>query len=273
MIAVAVTVGGLPVAAQLKLPPASSSQTVIQSLGISTITLTYSRPNTNGRAVFTDLAPYGEVWRTGANGIPSITFDTPVTVAGSQVDAGTYGLLTIPGEDRWTVIFSKNSQQWGAYSYNQSEDLFRFEVKPEQLDKATETFTISFSDVQPQSAKLDIAWEKIKISFDLTVDQDAEIMASIDQAMKGETKPFFLAAQYYYTNNKDIQKALEWVNEADKASAPVPYIKYWKARIQLKAGNKAGAVATATQGIEIAKQQNNPEYVKLNGQVIAEAQQ
>lgn len=273
MIALAVTISGQPVAAQLKLPPASSSQTVIQGLGISTITLTYSRPNTNGRAVFTDLAPYGEVWRTGANGIPSITFDTPVTVAGRQVDAGTYGLLTIPGEDRWTVIFSKNSQQWGAYSYNQDEDLFRFEVKPQQLDKATETFTMSFSDVQPQSAKLDIAWEKTKISVDLTVDQDAEIMASIDQAMNGETKPFFLAAQYYYTNNKDIQKALEWVNEADKASAPVPYIKYWKARIQLKAGDKAGAVATATQGIEIAKQQNNPEYVKLNGQVIAEAQQ
>ncbi|WP_353185753.1 DUF2911 domain-containing protein, partial [Parapedobacter lycopersici] len=267
MIALAVTISGQPVAAQLKLPPASSSQTVIQGLGISTITLTYSRPNTNGRAVFTDLAPYGEVWRTGANGIPSITFDTPVTVAGRQVDAGTYGLLTIPGEDRWTVIFSKNSQQWGAYSYNQDEDLFRFEVKPQQLDKATETFTMSFSDVQPQSAKLDIAWEKTKISVDLTVDQDAEIMASIDQAMNGETKPFFLAAQYYYTNNKDIQKALEWVNEADKASAPVPYIKYWKARIQLKAGDKAGAVATATQGIEIAKQQNNPEYVKLNGQV------
>ncbi|HWK98315.1 MAG TPA: hypothetical protein VNQ55_00145, partial [Parapedobacter sp.] len=81
----------------------------------------------------------------------------------------------------------------------------------------------------------------------------------------------FQAAQYYYSTDKDIQQALEWVNEADKTPNPAPYIKYWKARIQLKAGDKQGAIETATQGIEIAKQQNNEEYVKLNGQVIAEA--
>lgn len=272
MIAVAVAMGWQPAKAQLRLPPASSSQTVTQSLGISTVTLTYSRPNLNGRKIFGGLEPYDEVWRTGANGVPTLTFDGAVTIAGTKVDAGTYGLLTIPGKDQWTVIFSKNSKQWGAYTYKQEEDLFRFEVKPERLDKLMETFTMSFSDVEPQGAKLNIAWENTKISFDLVVDQDAEIMASIDEAMKGEKKPYFQAAQYYYKNDKDIQKALEWVNEADKAPNPAPYIKYWKARIQLKAGDKQGAIATATQGVEIAKQQNNAEYVKLNGQVIAEAQ-
>jgi len=226
----------------------------------------------NGRTIFGGLEPYDQVWRTGANGIPTLTFDDAVTIAGTSVEAGTYGLLTIPGKDKWTVIFSKNSEQWGAYSYKQEEDLFRFDVKPERLGKAVETFTISFSDVHPQRAKLNIAWENTKISFDLVVDQDAEIMASIEEAMKGDKKPYFQAAQYYYKNDKDIQKALEWVNEADKTPNPAPYIKYWKARIQLKAGDRQGAIATATQGVEIAKSQNNPEYVKLNGQVIAEAQ-
>lgn len=274
MIAVAVAMGWQPAKAQLRLPPASSSQTVTQSLGISTVTLTYSRPNLNGRKIFGGLEPYDQVWRTGANGIPKLTFDGAVTIAGTKVDAGTYGLLTIPGTDKWTVILSKNSEQWGAYTYKQEEDLFRFEVKPEQLDKPVETFTISFSDVKPQSARLNIAWENTKISFDLMVDQDAEIMASIDEAMKSEKKPYFQAAQYYYNNDKDIQKALEWANEADKAAAnPAPYIKYWRARIHLKAGDKRGAIRIARQGVEIAKQQNNPEYVKLNGQVIAEAAQ
>ncbi len=272
MIAVAVAMGWQPAKAQLRLPPASSSQTVTQSLGISTVTLTYSRPNLNGRKIFGGLEPYDQVWRTGANKIPTLTLDGTVIIAGTKVDAGTYGLLTIPGKDRWTVIVSKNSEQWGAYTYNQDEDLFRFEVKAGKLDKAMETFTMSFSDVAPQSAKLNIAWENTKISFDLVVDQDAEIMASIDEAMKGEKKPYFQAAQYYYNNGKDIKKALEWVNEADKAPNPAPYIKYWKARIQLKAGDKGGAIETATQGVEIAKQQNNAEYVKLNGQVITEAQ-
>lgn len=271
LIAVAVAMGWQPVEAQVKLPPASSAQTITQGLGIGTVTLKYSRPNVNDRKVFGGLVPYDEVWRTGANGIPIVTFDGPVTIAGKQVEAGTYGLITIPGKSNWTIILSKNSEQWGAYAYKQEEDLLRFDVKAERLSKPVETFTISFSDVHPQSARLNIAWERTTVGFDLVVNQDAEIMASIAEAMKGDKKPYFQAAQYYYKNDKDIQKALEWVNEADKSPNPAPYIKYWKALIQLKAGDKAGAIATATEGVEIAKQQNNEEYVKLNGQVIADA--
>jgi len=271
VLALIIATAGYPVKAQLKLPPASSTQTLIQGLGIRNVTLTYSRPNTNGRKIFGGLEPYDKVWRTGANGIPTITFEDKVMVAGHPVEPGKYGLLTIPGKSEWTVIFSKNSEQWGAYSYKPEEDVLRFTVKPEQLKRTIETFTIDFSDVKPQSAKLNLAWEKTKISFDLVVDQDAEIMAAIDEAMKGEKKPYMQAAQYYYNNNKDIQKALAWMNEADKAPNPAPYIKYWKARIQLKAGDKAGAATTAQQGIEIATQQNNQEYIRLNGQVLAEA--
>ncbi len=271
MIALAVAIGWQPAAAQLKLPPASSAQTVTQSLGIGTVTLKYSRPNVNGRKVFGALVPYDEVWRTGANGVPVLTFDGAVTIAGNQVEAGTYGLLTIPGKNKWTIVLSKNSEQWGAYTYKQEEDVLRFDVTPERLKKPVESFTISFSDVQPQGAQLNIAWDRTSVGFDLVVDQDTEIMASIAEAMKGDKKPYFQAAQYYYKNDKDIQKALEWVNEADKSPNPAPYIKYWKALIQLKAGDKEGAIATATQGVELATQQNNAEYVKLNGEVIAQA--
>ena len=271
MIAAAIAMGWNSANAQVKLPPASSPQTVIQGLGISTVTLKYSRPNINGRKVFGDLVPYGEVWRTGANTVSTLEIDGTVTIGGTAVEAGTYGILTIPREDKWTVILSKNSEQWGAYTYSPDEDLLRFDVTPEQLDKPVETFTISFSDVHPQSARLNIAWDQTAIGFDLTVDQDADIMASIDEAMKGDNKPYFQAAQYYYSNDKDIQQALAWVNEADKVPNPAPYIKYWKALIQLKAGDKQGAVETAKQGVEIATQQNNPEYIKLNSQVIEQA--
>lgn len=271
ILAVVVAVGWQPANAQLRLPPASSSQTVTQSLGINSVTLTYNRPNVNGREIFGGLEPYGNVWRTGANNIPILTFDGAVTIGGTLVEAGTYGLLTIPGTDEWTIIFSKNSKQWGAYTYNEEEDLFRFTVQPKQLERPIETFTIAFSDVTPNSAKLNISWENTKVSFDLLVDQDAEIMASIDEAMKGERKPYFQAAQYYFNNDKDISKAVEWINEADNSGSPAPHVKYWKARIQLKAGDKDGAIATAQQGVELAQQANNEEYVKLNGQVIEEA--
>ncbi|WP_262248649.1 DUF2911 domain-containing protein [Parapedobacter soli] len=271
LITITIAMGWQSAEAQLKLPPASSSQTVTQSLGIGTVTLKYNRPNINGRKIFGALVPFDEVWRTGANRIPTLTFDGPVTIAGNQLEAGTYGLLTIPGKSKWTIILSKNSEQWGAYTYKQEEDIFRFDVTPERLKKPVESFTISFSDVHPQRSRLNIAWDRTAVGFDLVVNQDAEIMASIAEAMKGEPKPYFQAAQYYYNNGKDIQKAVEWINEADKSPNPATYIKYWKARIQLKAGDREGAIATATQGVELAKQQNNAEYVKLNGQVISEA--
>lgn len=257
--------------AQIKLPAASSAQKVTQGLGINDVQLTYSRPSMRGRKVFGGLVPYGEVWRTGANNVSAITFAESVTIAGQEVPAGTYGILTIPNKNEWTIILSKNSQQWGSYSYSEDEDQLRFTVTPTTLSEAVETFTIDFSDVTTNSLRINIVWENTKVGFDVTVDQDAAIMASIDEAMKGEKKPYFPAAQYYYNNDKDINKALEWVNEAEKANDKAPHIKYWKARIQLKAGDKAGAAATAMRGVEIAKAAGNSEYVKLNGEVLEQA--
>src|SRR5699024_4858931 len=98
--------------AQVKIPPASSSQTIIQSLGTSKVTVVYSRPNMSERKVFGELVPYNAVWRTGANQITTITFESEVNISGNKVAAGTYGILTIPNKDKWTVIFTKNSNQW-----------------------------------------------------------------------------------------------------------------------------------------------------------------
>lgn len=257
--------------AQVKIPPASSSQTISQSLGISTITLAYSRPNMNGRKIFGGLEPYGKVWRTGANQIPSITFESEVTVAGNKVAPGTYGILTIPNKDKWTIIFTKNNNQWGSYTYNEAEDLFRFSVIPQLLDKPVETFTISFSDVTPNSAKMNLSWENTLVTFDLGVNEDEQITASIQEAMKGDKKPYFAAAQYYYKNNKDIQQALDWINRAEGEAPKATYIKYWKALIQIKAGDKTGAMVTAKKGIEIANEENNDEYIRLNEQVLEQA--
>lgn len=259
------------VEAQVKIPPVSSAQAVTQSLGISNITLKYSRPNMNDRTIFGELVPYDEVWRTGANTVSTIIFESEATIAGNKVTPGTYGILTIPRKDKWTVIFSKNSEQWGAYTYKQEEDLFRFDVKPEKTVKPVETFTMAFSDVTTNSARLNISWENTSVGFDITVDQDAEIMASIQEAMKGDNKPYFQAAQYYFKTNKDLKQALEWVNAAEQANPKAPYVKYWKAQMQLKAGDKKGAIETAQSGIELAKAGNNAEYIKLNGQVIEQA--
>lgn len=257
--------------AQAKFPPASSTTKIEQGIGIKKVTLVYQRPNANSRTIFGGLVPYDQVWRTGANGIPAITFEEEVTIAGNKVPAGTYGLFTIPTKGDWTIILSKNVEQWGAYQYNQNEDFLRFQAKSKQTADKVESFTIAFENVKRNSADLTLSWENTKVSFPIAVDQSKEIMAGIEEAMKGEKKPYFAAAQYYYNNNLDINKAVEWANEADKGNTKAPHIKYWKARILLKAGDKAGAIKAATEGVAMAKAGNNEEYVNLNTQVLEEA--
>jgi len=255
----------------LKLPAASSGQTIIQEFGLGKITVKYSRPNTKGRAIFGKMEPYGTVWRTGANSATVISFTDEVTFAGKPVPAGEYALFTIPEKGEWTVILNKITKQWGAYEYKEAEDFLRVKVKATSTKEKTETFNISFTDVFPTKATLQLAWENTSVNIDLTTEIDAKVMASIDEAMKGEKKPYFAAAQYYFENGKDLKKALEWMNAAELADPKGPWTKLWKGRVQLKNGDKKGAAESAAAGIKLATESNNPEYVRLNTELLIEA--
>lgn len=254
--------------AQLKLPAASTTQTITQDLGIKKLSLVYQRPNINDRLVFGGLVPFDDVWRTGANNATAITFEDEVEINGTMVPAGTYGLFTIPGRDQWTIILNKTANQWGSYEYKQEDDLLRFNVTPEHLNDKVETFTINFEDIKPNSLVVALTWENTKVKFPIVVDQSREIMAAIEEAMKGERKPYFQAAQYYHNNNLDSQKAASWIIEADKDNSRAPHIKYWKSRILLKSGDKAGAAKAAQEGIAMATELNNTEYITLNTQAL-----
>ncbi|PYF68846.1 DUF2911 domain-containing protein [Pedobacter nutrimenti] len=256
----------------VKIPQASSGQSLTQDFGLGKITLTYSRPNTKGRKIFGGLEMYDQVWRTGANSATTIKFTDDVTFEGKAVPAGEYELFTIPGKNEWTVILSKMTKQWGAYEYKEDQDFLRVKVKPVALQNKVETFTIQFANVYPTKAQLLLQWENTSVSVNLTTDVDTKVMASIDEAMKGEKKPYFSAAQYYYENGKDLKKALEWMNAAEAADAKGPWIRLWKGRIQLKMGDKKGAAASAEAGIKLAKEAKIDEYVRLNSALLAEAQ-
>ncbi|MCX2451869.1 DUF2911 domain-containing protein [Pedobacter sp. PLR] len=255
----------------IKIPQASSAQTITQNFGLGKVSISYSRPNLKGRKVFGEMEPFDKVWRTGANSATSVTFTDPVKVGGQELPAGTYGLFTIPGKTEWTVIFNKDSKQWGAYEYKESDDVLRIKVKPVKLKEKVETFTIQFANVYPTTAQLQLSWENTGLNIDLTTEIDAQVMASIEEAMKGDKKPYFAAAQYYFENGKDLKKALEWVNAAEAADPKAPWVRLWKGRIQLKMGDKAGAIASAEAGIKLATEAKVDEYVRLNSALLAEA--
>lgn len=257
-------------AQELKMPQASTAQTITQAFGLGSITIDYSRPNTKGRKIFGGLEPYGSVWRTGANSATTITTTEAIQLEGKDLPAGTYGIFTIPGANEWTVIINKGAKQWGAYEYKAEEDLFRIAIKPIKLKDKIETFSIQLADVYPTKAKLQLMWENTAININLTTDIDSKIMAGIDEAMKGEKKPYFAAAQYYFENGKDLSKALEWASAAEASDPKAPYYKLWKGRIQLKMGDKKAASITASEGIKVAEESKNAEYVRLNSELLAE---
>jgi len=254
-----------------RIPEASSTQTIIQDFGLGKITITYSRPNVKGRVIFGGINPWGQVWRTGANSATTITFSENVIMEGNKVPAGTYSLFTIPGQDEWTVILNKVVKQWGAYSYKESEDFLRFKEKPIHLDEKRESFTIQFANATTQSNDLYLVWDHTAVGIHMQTDDDAQITANIDELMKGDRKQYYFnAIQYYYENNKDMNKALSWALEAEKAD-PGAWYQLWEARIRLRMGNKAAAITAAKEGVRMAQANKDDEYVRLNQAVIDQA--
>lgn len=264
---------GLTSSAQApRIPEASSTQTIIQDFGLGKVTITYSRPNVKGRVIFGGINPYGQVWRTGANAATTITFSEKVIIDGHSVPAGTYSLFTIPEKDEWTIVLNKTAKQWGAYSYKEADDFLRFKVKPEYLAEKRETFTIQFRNATTKTMDLHLVWDHTGVTVHLHTDDDAQIMADIDILMSGRQKPYFNAIQYYYENDKDMNKALAWTLEAQKTDPKGPWYKLWEARIRLKMGDKPGAIRAAQEGIDLSKASKDDEYQRLNQAVLDQAQ-
>ena len=253
-------------------PQPSSTQTITQDFGMGKINLAYSRPDVKGRKIFGGMEPYGTVWRTGANSATVIKFTDDVSMEGKMVPAGEYGLFSIPGEKEWTIIISKQPKQWGAYDYKESDDFLRFTVEAKHLDDLTETMTLAFTNVTLTDCDLQMMWEHSGFTIHLSTDIDAKVMANIDSAMNTDKKPYYQAIIYYYNNNKDMTKALAWANELEKDKNFPPFVpKLWKARVQLKLGDKAGAIATARDGAKLAADAKTDESVRLNNEVITQA--
>ncbi len=260
-------------APHLDFPQASPTESIKVTVGVTEIGIVYSRPSARGRVMLGGNNPYGVVWRTGANSATRISFSTPVTLQGSHVEAGTYELFTIPGRDEWTVILQKAGNQWGAYSYDEKNDVLRVTAKPVALAEPVETFTIDLNDVTADSATLDLSWEKTRVPVTVGVDVVGAFVPKLDAAMAAPgKKPYDQAALFYLDHHLDLDKANGWIDAAMAEQPDKFYLEYHKARILAAKGDKAGAEAEARKSIELASKSGGPakdEYVRLNEALIA----
>ena len=264
--------------AQIATPQASPKSTVSQRVGLTDITIVYSRPGVKARNIFGTVVPFGKRWRTGANATTSIKFSDDVMIEGKKVPAGEYGLYTIPNKTEWLVVLNKNTKLGAEVDgFKDDQDVARFSIKPYKVASKVETFTINFTDLTPATANVAMEWEMTGAKFKITADVDTKVMAQIDEKITKAATPapgdLALAAVYYYDNNKDPKQALAWM---EKANAAEP-TKFWnlntEAKIRLKMKDYAGATkaAEASKKAALAATPPNGEYVKMNEELIAEA--
>ena len=254
--------------AQLSTPRPSPNAIVSQNIGLADVKVAYSRPQMKGRKIFGGVVAYNKMWRTGANSPTKVSITDTISINGVKVVPGDYALYTIPGEAEWTIIFGKNPNV-SAGEYKDDQDAARFKVKPETLPSQVETFTIGFSNLTNASADFEISWEKTLVRFKITNDYDAKVMAQINEKMGVDANLYYQAGSYYNENNKDLNKALEWVTKATDKN-PQFYMLHTKAVIQQKLKDCKSALVTAQKSIELSKKANNDEYVKFNEKLISD---
>ncbi|CAA0251617.1 conserved exported hypothetical protein [Tenacibaculum maritimum] len=259
--------------AQVKTPQPSPSSKIEQKVGLTDVTLEYSRPGMRGRAIFGNLVPFGKTWRTGANANTKITFTDHITIDGKELKEGTYAIYTIPNKNSWEVIFYNDSSNWGVpEKWDETKVALRTSIKPTPISTPVETFTITFDNLKNNAATLGILWDKTYVGIPFSVPTDSTVSASINKTMQGPSaNDYYKAAVYYLQENKDINQAKTWINKAVAMTKDQP--RFWFLRQQslilAKAGDKKGAIKAAKASLAGAKKRGNAGYVKMNQEFLA----
>lgn len=257
--------------AQLKTPAPSPGSKINQTVGLTEVTIEYSRPSAKGRTIFGDLVPYDKMWRTGANASTKLTFSEDVTLGGQKLKSGAYALFTVPGKTEWEMILYKNTNTGGVPAeWNESEVAARFKVKPQTLSNNVETFTFEIADLTNSGAQIRLMWEKTSVSMDLVVNTDETVMKSIEKVMGGPTaNELHAAGRYMWESGKDKNVALEYVQMANTKEP-----RFWTLRtealILYDLGRVDEAIGKATQSRDLAANMLNDDYVRMNEKSLQE---
>jgi len=269
---ICIVMGSISMNGQITTPAPSPAAKIMQTVGLTDVTVEYSRPSMRGRTIFGDLVPYDKLWRTGANKNSMVTFSDDVIIAGQKVTAGAYAVFTKPGLSSWEVIFYSDTNNWGTpEKWDDSKVAAKTNVQVYNMPMEVETFTMSIDALNNNGATLGILWEKAYVGVVFEVPTSEKAVKSIEGVMNGPSaNDYFAAASYYHEEGKDLSKAKEWIDKAvsmnDKA--------YWMTRrqslIYAKMGDTKGAIAAAKKSMAVAEAAGNADYVKMNKDSLKE---
>jgi hypothetical protein len=265
----------------VRLPRPSQKASVMQTIGVTDVTITYSRPGVKGRKIWGDapptaaasvtgtatlddartrakdapIVPYGHVWRTGANEATTFAITDDVLINGQKLTAGTYSLHTIPGREEWTVIFNSDAGQWGSFTYDEKKDVLRVKVKPQMVADTQEWLLYSIPVVMPNSAQVLIRWEKVAVPFTVEVPNvEALMRVKVESAVAANPNDWRIPLMVgnYYANDSKRDEAMKWIEQSIKIKETFQNLSA-KAQLLFAAGKKGEAVALAEQAIQRGK--------------------
>ncbi len=252
----AMALGAMQISAQ-ELPMPSPTATLEQRVGLTDFVINYSRPGVKDRVIFGELVPYGELWRTGANASTTIEFNTPVTFAGTEVPAGKYALLTIPGEEAWTLILNQSMDISGTSGYSEDQDVLRIEVEAMEIP-SVESFTIDINNLRNESADLVLLWDETMVRVPMKMEVLSVAEGNITRALEEATdekkwQVYRNAANFYYNNDMDMDLALDYMDKSIAANDQNWYSHWLRAEILAEKKMYKEAVKSAEKAIEVGK--------------------
>lgn len=239
--------------AQVRTPRPSPKATLTQTVGLTDVTINYSRPGVKGRAIWGSLVPYDKVWRTGANEATTITFSDDVWINGNKLAKGSYSLHTVPGQSEWTVIFNSVADQWGSYSYDEAKDALRVKAKPETAD-FREWMGFEVPEMTTDTAKVVLRWEKVAVPFTVDTKSTERTITALSNAMKPDWRTPYQAASFGFENKGAAtdQQISDWLDKSLSINENIANL-WLKARFLERSGKKADAIKTGEQAIAAAR--------------------
>lgn len=255
-------------AQEIELPRVSPKASVSYTIGLTEVAINYGAPAVNGREIWGNVVPYDQIWRAGANEATTVEFSTDVNMEGQILKAGKYALFIIPGQSEWTVIFNKKHDQWGAYSYSESEDALRFTVTPKLNEGLQERLTYSIHDMKMDMGYIKLAWEKMRLYLRFKVNMMEEAMANIIDALEASPADkkwivYAQGAQFLVDADGNLDQALDWAKTStDMFSSSWNW--YIRAQVEAKKGDLIAAVASGTKAAEIGLADENDNYYESN---------
>ena len=284
LLSLAILFGSSVAFGQVVTPRPSQKASVMQTIGVTDVTITYSRPGVKGRKIWGDptteqastkgeatldnqnirpkdavIVPWGHVWRTGANEATTFVITDDVLINGQKLAAGSYSLHTIPTKDEWTIVFNGTANQWGSFNYDPAKDTLRVKAKPQWLDQNQEWLEYSFDPVTENSAQVNIRWEKVSVPFtieipDVNATTLAHLKTTVSSAKPDDWRTPMQAGNWALTNNTPSDDALgmEWLNQSIKIKETFLNLSA-KANALYRAGKKDEAFALGEQAIQKGK--------------------